>query len=448
MDVIRRLVAEWYPDERSLGTRVTGMVAECVLAALVITATFVTTERPVRDRQSLPIFELVLCIALGVLLVVHLARWCVLDVDTRRAVIGDRRWLRVTVGAFLVVVAVAAVSLGFHDHAVRVNDAVVTHPPGWLFTVPLVQSALTVLVALALVTAIPRSGLLRALWRASVVLALATACDIVREYDTGNYYGWRVATRLGGAATIHIVYLLGIGAMIEALLHGWRRWISVPVLTILLVVLVLSGSRAGIVGVGLFAGMLVLWYAQRRLRTLKARAALVTTVLLAVCAAVVGMSLMRGSLVDRARVLTWRTAWQAATTDVATVLFGVGYGRLWPWLGGMTGALPLRSHAVRTTFFGACLPHAHNTVVAVFGEMGLVGLAALLVIFGVVIVVAVRAVRGPSRVLAMTILASLPGLLVDTYLIKNFPVSLLWWVAVFMLLVLEAERTADQSASS
>ncbi|MEA5655698.1 hypothetical protein, partial [Cutibacterium granulosum] len=161
MDVIRRLVAEWYPDERSLGTRVTGMVAECVLAALVITATFVTTERPVRDRQSLPIFELVLCIALGVLLVVHLARWCVLDVDTRRAVIGDRRWLRVTVGAFLVVVAVAAVSLGFHDHAVRVNDAVVTHPPGWLFTVPLVQSALTVLVALALVTAIPRSGLLR-----------------------------------------------------------------------------------------------------------------------------------------------------------------------------------------------------------------------------------------------------------------------------------------------
>jgi len=76
-----------------------------------------------------------------------------------------------------------------------------------------------------------------------------------------------------------------------------------------------------------------------------------------------------------------------------------------------------------------------------------VGLAALLVVFGVVIVVAVRAVRGPNRVLAMTILASLPGLLVDTYLIKNFPVSLLWWVAVFMLLVLEAERTTGQSAT-
>ena len=56
MDVIRRLLAEWYPDERSLGTRVTGMVAECVLAALVITATFVTTERPVRGRQTLPIY--------------------------------------------------------------------------------------------------------------------------------------------------------------------------------------------------------------------------------------------------------------------------------------------------------------------------------------------------------------------------------------------------------
>ena len=209
MDVIRRLLAEWYPDERSLGTRVTGMVAECVLAALVITATFVTTERPVRGRQTLPIFELVLCIALGVLVVVHLARWCVLDVDTRRAVIGDRRWLRVTVGAFLFVVAVAAVSLGFHDHAVRVNDAVVTHPPGWLFTVPLVQSALTVLVALALVTAIPRSGLLRALWRASVVLALATACDIVREYDTGNYYGWRVAPPLGGGGHIPLRRLVG-----------------------------------------------------------------------------------------------------------------------------------------------------------------------------------------------------------------------------------------------
>ena len=47
----------------------------------------------------------------------------------------------------------------------------------------------------------------------------------------------------------------------------------------------------------------------------------------------------------------------------------------------------------------------------------------------------------------MTVLASLPGLLVDTYLIKNFPVSLLWWVAVFMLLVLEAERTAGRSTT-
>ena len=42
-----------------------------------------------------------------------------------------------------------------------------------------------------------------------------------------------------------VLTLLGIGAMIEALLHGWRRWISVPVLTILLVVLVLGLGLAG-----------------------------------------------------------------------------------------------------------------------------------------------------------------------------------------------------------
>ena len=47
-----------------------------------------------------------------------------------------------------------------------------------------------------------------ALWRLSMLMAIANPIDLVREYVEGNTTGWRVATRLGGAAICHVLLIL------------------------------------------------------------------------------------------------------------------------------------------------------------------------------------------------------------------------------------------------
>merc|ERR1712216_1059071 len=68
----------------------------------------------------------------------------------------------------------------------------------------------TLLVAIFACRMIAVGNLEGALWRLSMLMAIANPIDLVREYVEGNTTGWRVATRLGGAAICHVLLSLAL----------------------------------------------------------------------------------------------------------------------------------------------------------------------------------------------------------------------------------------------
>ncbi|MCQ8208784.1 hypothetical protein NPS74_13940, partial [Cutibacterium acnes subsp. acnes] len=84
-----------------------------------------------------------------------------------------------------------------------------------------------------------------------------------------------------------------------------------------------------------------------------------------------------------------------------------------------------------TTQWGPTLSSAHSTVLAVLVELGLLGFVLLLpVLLGPVVELVRRLFDGTGSpaevVLRWAVVATLPAFLVDTYLVKNFGVSM-WW---------------------
>lgn len=401
-----------------------GAAAEVLVAVLVITCTFVTTERPMGGHRGYPIMLGLLGGSVVVVAALHGM--------ARRMGVGTRRGsaLGWAVGGFLGLLAVAALTLPFHDHVVLVGaEAVVRQVPTHALVVPLVEAALVVVLALGVVTLVPQGRTRAILWRTSVLLAVVTPIDLAREFAEDNLIGWRFATRLGGASTLHVVVLLALGSALESLVR--RRHVVISALTagVHAFLVVATGSRAGLIDLAVLGLGLLVWGLRPVVHSRRARLTIAGAgVLVAVAGVVVTSLWRRGAVVDGARATTWATAWHTFTSSPGRALVGAGYGVIWPWYGQESGLLPGSYHYQRQTFFGLTLPHAHNTVIQVGAELGLVGLALLLVSLGSVVWACLRALRGSAWLLGLAVLATLPGLVMDTYLVKNFPVSLLWWL--------------------
>ncbi|WP_130866487.1 O-antigen ligase family protein [Acidipropionibacterium timonense] len=434
MTGFRGFLGRLYPGVDAAGEVAVGLCAEAIMAAFLVTCTFVTTERPMGRVAGYPIM-LGLLVGATVLIAVLLV--------LRRIVGGPQRVSRsvlVALAAFLLLIALAAGSLPFHVHEVLVGSGKVRHVPLHVLVVPLLESALTAVTAVGLVRLIPRAGLRDALWRMALVLVVVTPADLWRELQEDNLMGWRVATRLGGASTFHVVLLLAAGVMVDAVLRHHRRVISALAAAVLAGCVVATGSRAGVIDLGVFVIGLAIWGLGRRLRSRAGRWWFALGAVTLVAGAVAAMSAARGGLVDSSRARTWQTAWQTLTSGPVHLVFGAGYGVIWPWYGGETGLLPGSYHAMRQTFFGVTLPHAHNTVVEIAAELGFTGLIALAVCLGSIAVACVRGLAGTRRVLCLAVLATGPGLLMDTYLVKNFPVALVWWFVVLATVRLAGRR--------
>ena len=110
--------------------------------------------------------------------------------------------------------------------------------------------------------------------------------------------------------------------------------------------------------------------------------------------------------------------------------------------------MPESSQGMRRTLYGYSLPHAHSLIVQVVGELGVIGLALILVCLGTVIAVCVKGIRGGYPLLSLGVLATMPAFLMDTYLIKNFPVALFWWIFTLALCRLVTTGDADVEGGS
>ncbi|AZZ40342.1 hypothetical protein C0Z10_11950 [Acidipropionibacterium jensenii] len=461
-------------------------LAELVLAVLLVTCTFVTTERGMADDRRYPIMLGLLAGSLVVCLLLWPVKWLLDRAGRSRSALGgrggragesdrsgqsdpvgvpdqagqaglpDRPAVRAAVivaGPFLTMLVWAACTIPMHSHYVlagRTASAMVrVTVPVPALVVPLLESVLVLATAVMLVLLIGRDRLADALWRACLVLAVVTPADLIREYLTEPPVGWRLATRFGGAAIYHTALILGIGIAADGIRRGKHRVLSWLMVASFVFALVASGSRAGFIDLGLLCVALLIWGRPARIGTRRRHLLKGVIGFLVAGAAVLWMGQLRGvGLVDHGRTQTWRVAWENISGSVGSALFGKGYGVMWPWFATESGQVPGASHALRVTGFGVSLPHAHNTVVQIAAELGLLGVVLALASLVAVVVFCLRGIGGLHGATCLAVLATFPGLVLDTYLVKNFPTSLMWWVVAISVAVLMSRRTNPSADSS
>lgn len=358
------------------------------------------------------------------------------------------RALIVAGGSFLFLLGWAAWTIPASDPRVSVAwgdpDTVVRVPMLFLFG-PLLTAAMTFQVAILAVRLVPPGRLLRAAWWLAQACAVVTPLAVLWEALNNDLYG-RLATRVGGAAVLHVALLLGLAVCLGAALEGYRPVVSTLGAVAHLAYLLATGARGGLITLAVFMALVtvttVIGIVRSRPRLLPLFAAGTVTAFLALTAISMKLLATRGfDPTGGGRTETWAYGLDQTFASFARIVLGMGYGVLWPWYGFEANVVPQGgAHYDKQMPGGLTLSHAHNLYVAVLAELGLMGTIALL---GVVVVTvwSLFAARGPfERVLAAALVATLVGFAFDTVLMKNFPVSLIWWLALATLLQLQSAR--------
>jgi putative membrane protein len=418
------------------------LLAVIVCACLLIFASTVVSEDQVA-HTGVSSFQLFLTSAVAILAVATTMK---LRKDPTRE--PPPRALVIAAAAFILLLVLAVVSLPLAKHWVSAQygtpSAVVPVPLSYLVN-PLITAGLSCLLAILAVNLVPPSQQFEILWWFAFAGAVTTPIGVWWNASNAELYG-RWATRLAGAAVLHTALLLGLAICVAAVIVGHRRGLSALSSAAYVIWIMATGARTGVITLALFMALFILPsiidMAKRRPNRLPLIVSSAVAGMTAFAAVAWHVMEQRGfKLTGAGRVETWVYGIEQALGSLTTLVFGVGYGVLWPWYAFETNSLPQAgAHGPKQMPEGITLSHAHNTYVAVFSEQGLVGLALLLVLAGVVCWAWWRARGVIERAIASGLVATLVGFAFDTYLTKNFPVSFIWWSALASLLVMMNHR--------
>lgn len=423
-----------------------------LVAALVMVSLW-NTSGPIPGTGWMPLYVPV-CLVLLVTTVVVWVRRCRTETgegslfSAMLRSLAPPAWWCLAAATALFAYAVGSALLS--DPIVWVNKAQVpTVVPRMLVVHPALEALLTTWTAFAIIAAVAPERRFRLLWRMSVLLVPLSLLGWLRIWlEIG---GTRLWTQMGGAAVYPVVLMVAFAVAVVGVLRGHRPRVSQGLAVCHLVLLLLTGSRGAIVMI-VFFGVVAFVRLARGHSGLGERLAgrskwvyllggvsvLVAAFLSPIMERLSHWSL--GRVIDRlnsgsvGRLMTWRIGWGAVTENWQTMLLGVGSGTIWPWYAYESGWQPLPWRSRMSGPFGQTLYHSHSLYLEVMAELGLVGLVLLAL---VVLPIAVQWIRGgtiANLVLTSVACAGLVGFAFDSYLFKNFSVSLVWWLVVFAVL--------------
>lgn len=314
-----------------------------------------------------------------------------------------------------------------------------TPVPDVYVLVPLVGAALALLCGWLMAVATPPRLARPVLAALAVTVAFVSLVGLGRALTDANPVT-RLYTALGGAATTHLALLLALAVVLGLAWEGAKPLAVGPMAAVVVGLDLLTGSRAAVVCLVLLVVVLGARYLKSG-RTIPARV-LVSAAGLGAALVLVAAVVMRDQLLrllalgDDNRVLTIGTALAAWSSSPARIVAGTGTGTLWPWYASESGYVPVVGLGLVQTPYGTLLSNPHNTFLGPLAELGLVGLALLLVVVAVVVRAAARASSlNPLRLSLLTAAAvGCVAFATDYYLLKSFPLALLWWYVVVLAL--------------
>lgn len=314
-----------------------------------------------------------------------------------------------------------------------VFDVAVAPMYRWL---PLVSAAIAICCALCCAAATPvrTRGIPAQVTAVAVAILAVGAIGQYRSLDD-EIHGARLYSGLGGAAVMSVPLLIATAILLAGLRTAERRrWLWGTGVAVGVVMIVQTGSRAGLVTLVAYAA-LVLFDLLRSGRNRR------RTVLVAVgVAAVTAVTLVSRPELHRLLLFSdpWRernlfSAMSALTSSWWAPLIGQGHGSLWPWFFTESGQIPFSHGNMASTPWGLLLPAPHSVYLWALVELGIVGLGLVLVVVGALLWSWWKAAPdSPRRVLLAALVASLFSFATDTFLVSNFPASMLWWYLLFV----------------
>lgn len=327
------------------------------------------------------------------------------------------------------------------DPIIWVGQAhVVTPVPEATVLVPLLNALFGMWAGFVVMALTPRPGRLRLLWWVSLALIPFSVLGWLRVSITQGDLEPRLWTQVGGSAVYPVVLVIAGAIALANFLNQYRPRLSLWMTVAHLVLVLLTGSRGGLLMVGVLVVLLVIRLGRQhtgageRLRNLPPSVYVLGGI--AVLVAIVSSPIL-GRLDERSagRLMTWRVGIDNWDNHPLTVLFGLGSGVIWPWFSYESGWQPHPWRSRVTSPLGYTLYHSHSLYLEVIAELGILGLILLI---AVVWPLAARWLKGGSAanvVVTSAVCACLVGFNFDLFLFKNFAVSLVWWCAAFGVLL-------------
>lgn len=259
--------------------------------------------------------------------------------------------------------------------------------------------------------------------------------------------GWiRVHGPLFGAATMGVVVLPVMAYCLGIFLTRGAGKILWAVLAIFFIVaIVLSGSRAALLGVAFLLLLLALMF------PIKATKFLVPTLIL------VGVALLVWDVPERLRVLkdtarfeSYKTGMRAFASGPPSILVGHGHGSFYNSINPAKTVTPWRKVVgTQMTRYGFSLVNSHSTYIQTLVETGLVGfvlvITPLMWLTWRCFAKRYRRIKTPmmlqARIRLLGAMATFPLMAMDAYIIRNYWLTTVW--AVYAVSAAEEVEEAE-----
>lgn len=330
-----------------------------------------------------------------------------------------------------------------------VTDVLVAPIYLWL---PLLSGLIAIGCALCCAAATPRArhGLPAQMTAVAVAILIVGAIGQYRSLDDG-IPGARLYSGLGGAAVMSVPLLIATAILLAGLrAANRRRWVWGLGVAVGVIMILQTGSRSGLLTLAIYACLVVLDL-RRSGRNRRGTLLVVAGVVL-----IAGISLLLRPELHRLLLFNdhWRetnllTAMSALTSSWWVPLVGLGNGALWPWFFTESGQVPVSYTEMAASPWGPVLPAPHSVYLWGAVELGAVGLGLILAIAGTLVWAWLKSDPGSARrTMLAALVACLFAFATDTFLVSNFPASLLWWYLLFASTSAAPGRTHQASSGT
>jgi hypothetical protein len=256
----------------------------------------------------------------------------------------------------------------------------------------------------------------------------------------------RLRGPLGVSTMLPAVLVIAISCLVIGIrLHPWVAF-RVAAACILAMGILLGGSRAGVLALAVLAAAVMF-----RGRSMKSRVAMVAALAVAVFIFAEVETFTRFLVFeDLYREQTYRTGMAFWLQSPGAMVFGIGYGQLWPWYlyevevkMGLSGW----RYMMMQSGMGRMAGIPHSTFVPILVEMGVVGLAIFLTALSSQLVPSLGATRviRLSSIIAPGIVAGLVIMMFDMLLLKGFQLAVVWWAFFFLMAADHSLQVEDEA---